>query len=555
MKKTLLLLLLLATMVLSLAACGKSNTYEDYDLNAHIQFKDGVDSYKGIKILQSDILKHLKDARKEIISALVSAEKIKVEKLVEKDVAQAGDVVTVTYKGTPEGAAAADDKFSSTNEVQITVGTDAAGLPAEFDDKLIGAMKGGKVETDLLTYPAEMENADLAGKKAKFEITVVSVARPQYHTVHDGDTIVVTYSGDVMNGETVATAGAVVGKGETVKLGDNDMPDGFDAAVLGKRVGETAKFTVTYGADAAEAVAGKTVALSVKIDDITETTYKEVTKDTLPVVKKEDTVNINYEGILVGETEPFKGGTDATAAGKDLEIGSGEFIAGFEEGLIGCPVGVKVTLRLKFPADYGTASMQNKEVDFTVTVNSISRTDENALTLALLNEQLKTNYTSFEEWEQAETEEYKLSAVQEKMLEKTTVLVYPKNEVTNYAKNLISTYEMYAANYGYTLSGYVSLIGYSNVEAFYDYAISYAQNNVKSEMALLLIAQKEGITLSDGELQTYLDENYADNGYESAKKFKKEIGEDVIRMVALCEKTAEQLRTWCVVEDDTQAQA
>ncbi len=555
MKKTILLLVLIAAMLFSMVACGASYTYEDYDLNAHIQFKDGADAYKGLKILQSDILKHLKDARKEIISSLISKKKIEVQKLVEKDVAQIGDVVTVTYKGTPEGAAAADDKFSSTAEVQITVGTDAPNLPAEFDDKLVGAMKGGKVEAKDLVYPADMENADLAGKKASFEITVVSVARPQYHVVHEGDTIVVSYTGNVMNGDQVETANAVEGKGETVKLGDNTMPEGFDAAVLGKRVGETVKVTVTYGADAAAAVAGKTVELTVKIDDITETTFKEVSKDTLPVVKDGDTANINYEGILVGETKPFEGGTDATAAGTDLEIGSDSFIAGFEDGLIGCPIGVKVTLRLTFPANYGTASLKNKEVDFTVTVNSISRTDENALTLALLNEDLGTAYNSFEEWEAEETENYKLQRVQELMLENTTVLVYPKEEVTNYAKNLVSTYEMYAASYGYTLAGYVGMMGYSDVELFYDYAISYAQNNVKSEMALLLIAEKEGITLSEAELQTYLEENYADNGFESAKQFKREIGEDVIRMVALCEKVAKQMRTWSVVEDDTKVEA
>ena len=49
-------------------------------------------------------------------------------------------------------------------------------------------------------------------------------------------------------------------------------------------------------------------------------------------VKSGDVVNIDYEGILAGETKPFDGGS---AKGTHLEIGSGRFIAGFEDGLIG----------------------------------------------------------------------------------------------------------------------------------------------------------------------------------------------------------------------------
>jgi FKBP-type peptidyl-prolyl cis-trans isomerase (trigger factor) len=381
--------------------------------------------------------------------------------------------------------------------------------------------------------------------------SVLKVFRPGYHTVHEGDTILVSFTGNVMDGETVVTEGAVKEENKSVVLGDNDLPEGFDAAVLGKRVGETVKVTVTYPDTAAEAVAGKTVELSVKINDIEKTTFKEVNKDNVAVGKLGDTLKIDYEGILVGEDKPFDGGS---ATNYSLELGSGEFIPGYEDALIGAPVGVTVKLRLTFPEDYKTATLKGKEVDFTVTVNSISRVDEDALTLTLLNEYLKTSYQSMEEWEAEETENYKLSKVQELALANTTVLAYPKKEVTNYAENLVETYEMYAASYGYTLANYVKLMGYSNVEAFYDYAIAYAQQNAKAEMTLLLIAQKENITISEAELAAYLEENYEENGFASAKKFKKEIGEDVIRMVALCEKTAKQLRTWSILEDDTKAE-
>ena len=93
-----------------------------------------------------------------------------------------------------------------------------------------------------------------------------------------------------------------------------------------------------------------------------------------PKIEKDDVVNIEYKGILEGETEPFDGGSDE---GKDLTIGSGQFIDGFEDGLIGKKVGEKnIVLNLTFPDDYKdkekeadlAAKFNGKNVTFTVTV-------------------------------------------------------------------------------------------------------------------------------------------------------------------------------------------
>ena len=73
---------------------------------------------------------------------------------------------------------------------------------------------------------------------------------------------------------------------------------------------------------------------------------KEVTRRTK--VQEGDVVNIDYIGRIDGEE--FDGGS---AEGYDLEIGSGSFIEGFEEGLIDQKVGDTVTLELTFPEDYG----------------------------------------------------------------------------------------------------------------------------------------------------------------------------------------------------------
>ena len=81
-----------------------------------------------------------------------------------------------------------------------------------------------------------------------------------------------------------------------------------------------------------------------------------------------DMVDINYEGKKDGVA--FAGGT---AQNYKLLIGSGQFIDGFEDGLIGVKPGETVDLNLKFPEAYGNAELAGQEVVFTVTVNFIAQ--------------------------------------------------------------------------------------------------------------------------------------------------------------------------------------
>ncbi len=79
-----------------------------------------------------------------------------------------------------------------------------------------------------------------------------------------------------------------------------------------------------------------------------------------------DVVNIDYVGMKDGEA--FEGGT---AEGYDLELGSGSFIDGFEDGLIGAETGDELSLNLTFPENYGNAELAGQAVVFDVTVNAI----------------------------------------------------------------------------------------------------------------------------------------------------------------------------------------
>jgi len=84
-------------------------------------------------------------------------------------------------------------------------------------------------------------------------------------------------------------------------------------------------------------------------------------------VENGDVVNLDYEGKKDGVA--FEGGT---AKGYDLEIGSGLFIPGFEEKLVGVMPGETVDLDLTFPEGYDEPSLAGQPVVFTVTVNGIA---------------------------------------------------------------------------------------------------------------------------------------------------------------------------------------
>ena len=114
-------------------------------------------------------------------------------------------------------------------------------------------------------------------------------------------------------------------------------------------------------------------------------------------VEEGDTVNIDYVGKIDGEE--FAGGSGSY----DLLIGSGAFIEGFEDGLIGAKKGETLDLNLKFPDDYPSEDVAGKDVVFTVTVNKISEyalSDDFVKSLNLTNDfgQAVTDVDTFREY-------------------------------------------------------------------------------------------------------------------------------------------------------------
>ncbi len=175
-------------------------------------------------------------------------------------------------------------------------------------------------------------------------------------------------------------------------------------------------------------------------------------------VEEGDIANIDYVGKKDGEA--FAGGT---AKGYDLTIGSGQFIPGFEDGLIGVEIGTTVDLNLTFPEDYkNSTSLAGAEVVFTVTVNSCKRTfdeltDENAKLLG---------YESAAEVETLATDHAKMLAAWSKVYAKAQIDEYPKNETEVFIDMLVYSTDIELQQQdGITLQQYLTYMG-SSMEVF-----------------------------------------------------------------------------------------
>lgn len=215
-----------------------------------------------------------------------------------------------------------------------------------------------------------------------------------------------------------------------------------------------------------------------------------------------DTANLNYEGLLDGVA--FEGGT---AENYNLTIGSGQFIPGFEEQLVGVKLGDTVALDLTFPEDYTSEELAGKAVVFNVTVNSIVGVEA-----AELNEDFVKSNTEF-----ATVEEYKESVKAEMLVEKeeiaktnkiasvwdvvktnATVNSYPEDLVTKYSDSMKNYYTQFASMYGMQLADYITAVG-STEEEFEAECRTYGEEATAEYMILTMIANQENITISDEE--------------------------------------------------------
>ncbi|SEA84662.1 trigger factor [Oribacterium sp. KHPX15] len=226
-------------------------------------------------------------------------------------------------------------------------------------------------------------------------------------------------------------------------------------------------------------------------------------KDEVDEAAKEgDTVNIDYVGTVDGVE--FDGGS---ATGYNLTLGSGTFIPGYEDQLIGAKKGEKVTVKVTFPEDYGKEDLQGKDAEFAVTVNTVSRTPE--LTDEWLKkhaEDLETEAKTVAEFRDEQkallqaqvdysyNEEVRSNALQQ-IVDKSEIGM--SDAMKEYAEAYVIKSQIDSvAQYGFTLSKMLDMYGMS-VDEFKEEMSSYAADYAAQRMIVATIADEQGIKATD----------------------------------------------------------
>ena len=257
-------------------------------------------------------------------------------------------------------------------------------------------------------------------------------------------------------------------------------------------------------------------------------------------VESGDTVNLDYVGKIDGEE--FEGGS-SEGQGYDLTIGSGTFIDGFEDSVIGHKVGDTYDWNGSFPDDYFSEDFAGKDVTFTITVNSISRAETPDLTdeFVKANSEVSETVDEYRDEVRKELEEnaqiaydYELwTEVWSAIIDNTEVIDLPEDEVEEARQNFIQSYQDTADQIGYELEDLVVAQGFDDMDAFEEYAASAAQTTVLQTLITNAIAEEEGIELSDEDYEEQLDVIANLYGYTDADTVKSVVSEENLRKIAL----------------------
>lgn len=268
-----------------------------------------------------------------------------------------------------------------------------------------------------------------------------------------------------------------------------------------------------------------------------QSTTTEITDRT--DVQNGDTANIDYAGTVDGTA--FDGGT---AQGVDLTIGSGRFIPGFEDQLIGAQVGETTTIKVTFPETYSNnPDLAGKEAEFTVTINKISKTVTPELTDTLVESLPNSTAKTVDEYKesvkqqladykQQQADYQKQSILWQQVMDNAELKKYPEGEVEQQVQEATEFYTQVASVNGMELEDLLSSYYGMSVEDLQ----TQAEQVVKQKVVINAIAEAEKLSISDEEYQQGLQQYASDYGFSDTSAFEEQYDKEEITLSLLFEK-------------------
>ncbi|TDW11857.1 trigger factor [Staphylococcus sp. AtDRG32] len=262
-------------------------------------------------------------------------------------------------------------------------------------------------------------------------------------------------------------------------------------------------------------------------------------------VEEGDTVNIDFDGYVDGEQ--FEGGQ---ADGYDLEIGSGSFIPGFEDQLVGVKTGEEKDVVVTFPEEYHAEELAGKEATFKTKVNEIKYKEVPELTDEIANE-LDSDANSVDEYKEnlrkrlseekaQDAENVEKEEAINKATENTTIDI-PQAMIDTELDRMVQEFGQRIQQQGLDLQTYFQISGQDESQ-LREQMKDDAEQRVKTNLTLLAIADEENIEVTDEDIDKEL-EKMSSQFNISVEDIKQTLGNtDIIKNDVRIQKVIDLLR-------------
>ena len=238
-------------------------------------------------------------------------------------------------------------------------------------------------------------------------------------------------------------------------------------------------------------------------------------------VQDDDIVNLDYAGTVDGVA--FEGGT---AKGQRLTIGSGQFIPGFEEQMVGMQIGEEKDLSVKFPEEYHAKELAGKDAVFHVKVNSITVRE-----LPALDDDFAKDVSEFDTLDaykqdiraklEAESKEHCDAEFENALVDAAVAnatLDVPGAMIERQIDGMLRDFQMRLAYQGMRLEDFMKYTGQGIEELRTQYR-EQADKRVRAELVLQAIKKAEGIEATDEEVEAEIAK-FAEEGKKAVEEFK-----------------------------------
>jgi len=235
-------------------------------------------------------------------------------------------------------------------------------------------------------------------------------------------------------------------------------------------------------------------------------------------LKEKDISTIDFEGFVDGVA--FEGGKGENF---ELTIGSGQFIPGFEEQLVGMKIGEEREINVKFPEEYHAENLAGKDAMFKVKLISIKEKilpeldDEfvkDVSEFETLEEYKKDIEKKLKEQKESQAKADKENQAMDKLIENTEVVI-PESMIETEVNQMIEQFAGNLSYQGLTMEKYCEYMG-TTLDGFKETLKPQAEKDVKLKLALEYVAKTEDVKVEEADIDAKVKELAEQYGNENA---------------------------------------